>query len=177
MFMNRSDRSVTSKIDLELKRLRGEQSDPYPQLNGLRELVYGIKAVPWDGRCGSRQEEDEEEGDEEEGDGSAATVNWETQSPVNSLGDDVDTCRGKGRRRRRSKRTEAVGSSIQRLLCIGQEMETEPCAAWQGPAVYRELQTLATLFGEVQAEQQVLLDYVKAVEADIQLLRQLLDRH
>lgn len=40
LFMNRSERSVTSKIDLEQKRLLGEQSDPYPQLNALRERVY-----------------------------------------------------------------------------------------------------------------------------------------
>lgn len=78
MFMNRSDRSVTSKIDLELKRLRGEQSDPYPQLNPLRERVYGLKAVERVANNDDGVEDEEGEDADEESDESSSNRNKST---------------------------------------------------------------------------------------------------
>lgn len=198
LFMNRSDRSVTSKIDLELKRLRGEQSDPYPQLNPLRERVYGMKAVerPQGAMEGVEGMEDEDEDEAEESSEESAESDSAESEPADSEyhdhRKDTQTLPSPDKLQRRAKRIKAAAaakrhqkrlrklrlqtrSRVKRLLKIGTDMTEEPSRSWLGDRVYEELQVVEGLFRQLREEQRLLVEYSRSVAGEVRLVKQLLE--
>jgi hypothetical protein len=189
--MNRSDRSVTSKIDLELKRLRGEQGDPYPRLNALREKVYGEKAGDIQSIVGESIIEDWEDdsvGENEELASKNAPVEEcviekiET-SPQKAIKDTKTRILRKKKFRKKSKKQKKNRAKeknnrnrVKRLLKIGNSLCDEPSAAWLGEAVHQEWTKVELLFQQLRDEQEMLKEYARNVAGELRLIRLLMEK-